>query len=184
MGRATRRIATALVGLTTAMGVGGCDLLTQRLTLRVDHYMEPCVDASSRLCLRVLDEDTSDAEAATLVEDIEGFALAWGNVHTLEVDVTFVGDEPIAYTLVRELEREDVSAHTRFVLPLSPRAVQRVDDYRFALIYDMVADCETIDVCLEVARALTHDKPFEVELGHRIAPGKAFTAHAVWMIAD
>jgi hypothetical protein len=171
-----------VLGLLGAAGSTGCDPETKVVTMRIDHYRDPCLGSGPEFCIRVL--ESSDPTVAA-PHRIEGFEHDWGYVYEVEVAVRDFGFSADAsgmdYDLVDVLSREGVAPDATFTLPLTGDFIARVDTARFVLVGGLSADCKDSSVCLAVAEALHSDAIFDVELSHPTGSNRPFVAHAVTM---
>jgi hypothetical protein len=157
--------------------VAACDLDSRTVTMRIDHYRDPCWASGPQFCLRVLDSSDPDVIPPRA---IEGFEHDWGHVYELAVQVHAFGAN-VHYDLVEVTSREPVSGDAVFTLPLTGDFITRVDGRRFDLLGGMSAECGEATICETVAQALRSDAEFTVELGYPAEPGRPLVAHAVHM---
>jgi hypothetical protein len=167
------RLRAALLLGCFGATLAACDSEAHVVTVRVDHYQEPCGGESPGFCLRIL--ESSDP---TLVgtDRISGFEHAWGIVSDLEVLVTTPVDGPPTYDLVAVLDERAVDPNVRFRMELGPEFVARVDPFGFALVSDKSVLCDHADPCEVVSTAMSEALDFEVELGYPRSRGGAFVA--------
>lgn len=154
------------------------------VTMRIDHYREPCWGAQPGFCLRVV--ETSDPEV-DFADEIAGFEHQWGHVYEVVVLVTDVDDSGEGgpwreYDLVEVMSDEPVEAQSRFVLELGPEFIPRIDRRSFELVANEPVACETEQVCKDVASAVVEGMAFEVELSHAARGGGAMVAHGVTVL--
>jgi hypothetical protein len=168
-------IFTAVFALTLV----GCDPQpAETITVRIDHYQEPCGEQTPAFCLRVLESSDPEIPAAT---SIEGFEYEWGHIYEVVASAhPLPTDEQTAYEfeLVEVLDEQVVDPESRFSLRLSADHLARVDNVQFKLLNDLSASCLTTTVCSIIAEAMRHDAEFDVELTHPERPGGAFVAHS------
>ena len=172
---AMRRIALTL-GILTTLGTTACDLEPpQEVTLRIDHFREPCPDGQPGYCLRVLE---SSEPGITHAREIAGFEHRWGTTYEVRaLAAPSIGDVP-SFDLMEVVSEDPVDTTERFSIELPPEFVQRVDATTFDLVGQTRATCATPEVCNAVVDALYEDTSVRVELshdGHRVG---SFVAHA------
>ena len=170
------------MGLLGGLTGSGCDLDSKIVTMRIDHYRDPCWESGPEFCIRVL--ETSDPTVA-MPRSISGFDHDWGYVYEVAVEVREFGLTASAsaadYELLDVLSRESVAPDAIFTLPLTGDFVSRVDATRFVMVGGLTAQCEDPSLCRTVADALHSAGAFEVELSHPTGPDRPFVAHAVTM---
>ena len=170
------RTTAICLGFASALAVTACDAETREVTMRIDHFQEPCDGGNSPgFCLRVLDSSDDDVD----VQRINGFDPRWGYVSEVRVQVTDMGDHE-EYDLVEVLSETRVDEDERFEIELSPAFIERVESREFQLSSATTAYCVDTEVCASVGRALVEDRGFSVELSHRAADSGTFLAHAVF----
>jgi hypothetical protein len=157
-----------------AVAATGCDADMREVTMRVDHYREPCPDGAG-FCLRVL--DSSDPKIAAVAE-IEGFEFHEGTVYDLVALVSDEGGDPI-FDLVEVLSETAVPDDERFEIELAPALIERVENREFQLVAHSRAYCPSTEVCQAVGKAVVEGRRFAVELSHHPEDSGAFIAHAV-----
>ncbi len=163
-------------GILCTLGLTACDLEPpQEVTLRVDHFREPCPDGQSGYCLRVVD---SDPPGITHARDIAGFEHQWGTVYELRALVAPAAGEIPSFDLVEVVSEGSVEATARFQIDLPPEFVERVDASTFELVGQTRARCATPDVCGAVVDALYEDTFVSLELSHDTASAGSFVAHS------
>jgi hypothetical protein len=173
---------TVAFGLLGAAAGSACDVETTTVTMRIDHYRDPCWGSGPEFCLRVLE---SSDPAVAIPREIEGFEHAWGHVYELRVQVLGFAAHatPAHYDLVEVLSEESVAEDATFMLPLTGDFIARVDGRRFDLVGGLSAECSDEAMCTTVADALRSDSEFTVELGYPLAPGRPLVAHSI-VLAD
>ena len=170
-----RRLALTF-GILTTLGLPACDLEpVQEVTLRVDHFREPCPDGQSGYCLRVIE---SDPPGITHARDIAGFDHQWGTVYEVRALVAPAAGEIPSFDLMEVITEEAVEETTRFEIDLPPEFVERVDASNFELVGQTRARCATPEVCDAVVDALYEDTLVNLELSHDPASAGSFVAHA------
>lgn len=166
-----RYLALATALLATSVTVG-CDDGGREVTMRIDHYPEPCGQSGPSFCLRVLESSEPDLAMA---EEIAGFEPELGFVYDVVVYVSndFSGDR---YDLVDIVDKQPAAEEAQFAIDVSPDFVKRVDDDGFIFVGDIPARCDTREVCHEIAQSLVNGTGLRIELSHDRARG-GFTAH-------
>lgn len=174
------RALVVALGLLSGLFVTACDLETKAVTMRIDHYRDPCWGAGPEFCLRVLESSDPDV---SMPSRIDGFDHDWGFVYEIEVAVhdASSSSDVAYYDLLQVVSRESVAAGSTFTLPLTGDYIARVDGARFDLVGGLSAECADVSVCKAVADALRSDTRFSVDLSYPAAPGKPLVAHAVTM---
>ncbi|MGH1345198.1 MAG: hypothetical protein ACRBN8_26790 [Nannocystales bacterium] len=163
-------------GMLTALGLTACDLEPpQEVTLRVDHFREPCPDGQPGYCLRVVQ---SDPPGITHARDIAGFEHQWGTEYELRALVAPAAGEIPSFDLIEVVTEESVDETARFKIDLPPEFVERVDSSTFELVGQTRARCATSEVCDAVVDALYEDTPVSLELSHDPAAAGSFVAHS------
>ncbi len=168
----SRRFALCL-GLAT-VSLTACDTGVHEVTLRIDHYREPCPDGEPGFCFRVL--SSSDPEIVAPAA-IEGFEFHQGRIYELVVLVA--DDERTELELVDVMSETPVPDDERFEIELAPGFIERVESREFQLVAHARAYCPSADVCQAVGKAVVEGRRFAVELSHHPADSGAFIAHAV-----
>jgi len=176
-----RRIALTL-GISTTLGMTACDMeAPQEVTLRIDHYREPCPDGGADFCLRVLE---SSEPGITHARGIAGFEHRWGTTYEVRALVApSTGDVP-SFDLMEVVSETPVDGTERFQLELPPEFVERVDASAFDLLGHARGVCETREVCDAVGDALYEDAPVRLELSHDVRHAGTFVAHAAALRND
>ena len=165
-------LAILLLG-SVAAGIPACDSESQIVTMRIDHYQDPCWDQRPGFCLRVLDPHEDS------VHEIAGFEHDWGVVSEVVVMATRASNGTTEYDLIEVLSQEAVAADALFQIQLTPEFVERVDGYTFELVSDKPVVCDTPEVCQAVSQAMFDGLDFEVELGYPDSNSGAFIAYSV-----
>lgn len=170
-----RRTAMTL-GMFATLGSAACDLAPpQEVTLRIDHFREPCPDGEPGYCLRVLE---SSEPGITHAREIAGFEARWGTSYQVRALVApSAGDVP-SFDLMEVVSEDPAAESERFELDLPPEFVERVDARTFDLVGRTRAICATPQVCDAVVDALYEDKPVRVEFSHDMRNTGSFVAHA------
>jgi hypothetical protein len=172
----TFRKTAICLGFTSVLAVTACDAETREVTMRIDHFQQPCDGGNSPgFCLRVLESSDDHVD----IERINGFEPRWGYVTDVVVQVTDVGDHE-EYDLVEIVSETRVEENTHFEIELSSAFIERVESREFQLLSATIAYCVDPEVCASVGRALVEDRTFAVELSHRAAASGTFLAHAVF----
>ncbi len=170
------RTPSLTLGLFCTLGLASCDLeQPQEVTLRVDHFREPCPDGGSGYCLRILE---GTEPSVSYAREIAGFEHHWGTVYEVRALVAEDSDGIPSFDLVEVVEASPVAAGARFHIDLPPTFVVRVDSSTLDLVGQTRARCETPDVCDAVVEALYEDAPVNLELSHQLGRDGAFVAHA------
>ncbi|MBV1861110.1 MAG: hypothetical protein KUG77_22020 [Nannocystaceae bacterium] len=170
-----RRLALTF-GMLTTLGLPACDLEpAQEVTLRVDHFREPCPDGQSGYCLRVVQ---SDPPGITHARNIAGFEHRWGTSYELRALVAPAAGGIPSFDLVEVVTEDTVDETARFQIDLPPEFVERVDSSTFELVGETRARCATPEVCDAVVDALYEDTLVSLELSHDPAGAGSFIAHA------
>lgn len=168
----TRHLALAAALLASSL-LAGCDDGGREVTMRIDHYPEPCGQAGPSFCPRVLESSEPDL---AMTEGISGFDPELGFVYDVVVYVSddFSGSR---YDLVDVVDKREADDGELFTLDFSAEFVKQVDDDGFLLVGDIPTRCASREVCHEVAQSLVNGTGLRVELSHdRSRAG--FTAHA------
>lgn len=176
-----RRIALTL-GILTTLGTTACDMeAPQEVTLRIDHFREPCPDGGSGYCLRVLE---SSEPGITHAREIAGFEHHWGTTYEVRALVApSTGDIP-SFDLMEVVSERPVDGTERFHIELPPEFVERVDATAFDLLGQTRAVCATPDVCDAVGDALYEDAPIRLELSHDVRRAGTFVAYEAALRRD
>lgn len=170
-----RRLALTF-GMLTTLGLPACDLEPpQEVTLRVDHFREPCPDGEPGYCIKVVQ---SDPPGITHARDIAGFEHQWGTRYEVRALVAPAAGEIPSFDLVEVVSEDPVDESARFQIDLPPEFVERVDSTNFELVGQTRARCATPDVCDAVVDALYEDTPVSLELSHDPARAGSFVAHS------
>ncbi len=170
-----RHLALTL-GFLSTLGLGACDLEEpQEVTLRVDHFREPCPGGESGYCLRVVE---SSKPGVTHAREIAGFEHRWGTVYEVRALVAEDSNGIPSFDLMEVVDATPVEADARFEFDLPPTFVVRVDTSTLDLVGQIRARCETPEVCDAVVEALYEDTSVSLELSHEVGRDGAFVAHA------
>ena len=169
-----RRIALTL-GVLPTLGTAACDMeAPQEVTLRIDHYREPCPDGGEGYCLRILE---SSDPGITHAREIAGFEHRWGTTYEVQALVApSTGDIP-SFDLMEVVSEHTVDGTERFSIELPPAFVERVDATAFDLVGQARAICATPDVCDAVGDALSEDTLVRIELSHDVRHAGTFVAY-------
>ncbi len=171
-----RRLALTF-GMLPLFGMPACDLEPpQEVTLRVDHFREPCPDGQSGYCLRVLE---SEPPGITYARDIAGLDHQWGTLYEVRALVVPAAGEIPSFDLMEVVTQQSVDETARFQIDLPPEFVERVDSSNFQLVGQTRARCATPDVCDAVVEALYEDTLMSLELSHDPVGSGSFLAHSV-----
>jgi hypothetical protein len=183
--RPKTRTRAVVFGLLTVFVGAACDLEAKTVTMRIDHYRDPCWGSGPDFCLRVI--ESSDPSVA-MPRRIDGFEHDWGHVYEVQVQVqelAFAAEDGAAhYGLVEVLSQESAPTDATFMLPLTGEFVARVDGRRFDLVGGLSVECGDESVCTSVAQALRSDDAFTVELGYPPAPGRSLVAHSIVVLDE
>lgn len=176
-----RRLALTL-GIVSTLGLAACDLEPpQEVTLRIDHFREPCPDGQPGYCLRVVE---SSRPGITHAREIAGFEPAWGTSYEVRALIApSAGDVP-SFDLMEVVSEHRAEPSARFQIELPPDFVERVDATTFDLVGQTRARCATPQVCDAVVDALYEDTSVDLELSHDLAHVGSFVAHAAALRRD
>jgi hypothetical protein len=175
------RIALTL-GIVSTLGLAGCDLEPpQEVTLRIDHYREPCPDGQAGYCLRLLEADGAPVSYA---REIAGLEHAWGTEYEVRALVAPSDGTLPCFDLVEVVAEHPIDADARFQLALPPAFVERVDGTSFDLLGQARARCATPEVCNEVVNALYEEASVDLELSYDDPRAGTFVAHAAAVRRD
>jgi hypothetical protein len=173
--RVSSRFAICLGLAAVAATAASCDADMHEVTMRIDHYREPCPGGEPGFCLRVLD---SSDPAIAAPDEIEGFDFHAGRVYEIVVLVANDGSEP-EFDLIDVVSETPVPDDERFEIELAPGFIERVENREFQLVAHGRAYCLTTEVCQAVGKAVVEGRRFAVELSHHPEDSGAFFAHAV-----
>jgi hypothetical protein len=177
----SRRGVIVAFGLLGTLLGSACEVETKTVTMRIDHFRDPCWGPGPDFCLRVVDSSDPELE---LPREIAGFEHEWGHVYELQVRVQTFGfgaeSSEAHHELLEIASREPVPADVTFELPLTGDFIARVGGQRFDLVGGLSAECGDESICATVAHALRTDAGFTVALGYVTSPGP-LVAHSVVM---
>jgi Domain of unknown function (DUF4377) len=158
--------AKTLLLLGPVLLMGACGGEQEKQTLRLSHYMTPCIGVGEQLCY--VDEGSQYYR----YDGVAGWTFHWGTRYELQVKATHVS-HPLAdapstvYDLVKETA-ERVPAGTRFsILIFSNTLLQRVNESTFSLLHRRDIDCAARGLCEALSASLEQTKPcVRLELSH------------------
>jgi hypothetical protein len=149
--------------LLVSASLPACDQDATLVTMRIDHYQDPCMGFEPAYCLRVT--QTSDPRV-TDADMISGFEHQWGYTYEILASVTNLseGGAPVVDLVEIVMQQPVDPTEARIELHLWPEFIERVDDRGFELLGDKPASCETPEVCRSISTALVEDRQFRMRL--------------------